>query len=75
MPNATNVNITGWEKLTPKQQDHVTRIVEATNDQELAECFAAQKALRTRFKSQPGEHIFEPCWDCRAIAKVLGYEV
>ena len=65
MPKST---ITNWEKLTPKQQDHVTRIVEATTDEELAECFLAQKLIRTQYK-------MEPCWDCRAIAKVLGYEV
>ncbi len=68
-------NITGWEKLTPKQQDHVTRIIEATNDEELAQNFMAQKAMRTRAGHKPGEMVFEPCWDCRAIAKVLGYEV
>lgn len=43
--------ITDWEKLTPKQQDHVTRIVEATTDEELAECFLAQKLIRIQYKT------------------------
>lgn len=52
-------NIKGWEKLTPQQQDHVTRIIEAHNDQELADNFMSQKPLRTQYR-------MEPCWDCRA---------
>ena len=61
-------NITNWGKLTPKQQDHLTRIAEVTTDEQVQELFVEHKAYRTRYHS-------EPCSDCRAIAKVLGYEV
>lgn len=58
--------MTNWVKLTPEEKQHLADMgVKEGEDLELL--FKAQDEVRTIYH-------MEPCWECKTIARRLGYE-
>jgi len=58
-----------WQdKITKKELKHLRDCGMKTLKQ-AKETFAYQKALRDKFPKS------EPCWDCKCIARKLGFDV
>ncbi len=56
----------GWKKLTKKERKHLSEEKIRTTAQ-LQNTFGHQQDLRRTYPST------EPCWDCKQIARKLGY--
>jgi hypothetical protein len=57
------------KKLTPEQRTHVALVIGAETIDDLQLTFTWQKDRRDNGAKT------EPCWECRQIARILGYEV
>jgi len=56
-----------WTKLTPEEKNHLINTGGLTEGQDLEAFFDAQDEIRAKYH-------MEPCWDCKSIARKLGFE-
>lgn len=61
-----------WKKLTKDEREHLRVVAKVCTTEDLKGNFEKQRQMRKRTRMG---HIYEPCWDCRRIAKKLGYPV
>jgi hypothetical protein len=60
----------GWKMLTKDEREHLRVTAKCYTTYDLEKNFRGQAEMR---HPTTAGHTWEPCWDCRMIARKLGY--
>ena len=65
-----------WQdKLTKKDLRHLKKVAGVTTLAGAKRTFEVQAKMRQKMNQPEDDNFLEPCWECRAIARKLGFKV